>query len=154
MYTRKGVNNAISYIFFRVQVPAQDPQFRLHTRERVQVLPTQSPCLAWPAIPGRTQTLIIMTLHKLHFNVNKETNIIISPPEPGGGECIAGPKTPIACLHLCSPFLLSPFPSRSESRPEPDVKVRTQTWRIICGRRKIFPVAVAKLSCHMQLAAI
>lgn len=52
------------------------------------------------ASPGTTQTLIIMTLHKLHFNVNKETNIIISPPRArqSVSGCQKIPKTP-SCRH-------------------------------------------------------
>jgi len=57
---------------------------------RFQVLPTRT----WLAIPGTTQTLIIMTLHKLHFNVNKETNIIISPRVSGVQRVHRRPQRP------------------------------------------------------------
>lgn len=91
----------------------------------------------------RQQSLIIMTLHKLRFNVNKETNIIISQLDSDGLPLQSLPPSP-------SPQLPSSVLVVA-STSWPDVKVRAQTWRIICGCRKIFPAAA--FSCHMQLAA-
>lgn len=96
----------------------------------------------------RQQSLIIMTLHKLRFNVNKETNIIISQLDSTARRAptpVSLPPSPTPPTQLALPVLVVP------STSWPDVKVRAQTWRIICGCRKIFPAAA--FSCHMQLAA-
>lgn len=95
----------------------------------------------------RQQSLIIMTLHKLRFNVNKETNIIISQLDSTASHSsLPAPRPPpFSPTQLPLPVLVVP------SISWPDVKVRAQTWRIICGCRKIFPAAA--FSCHMQLAA-
>lgn len=97
-----------------------------------------SRCLLQPRLE-RQQSLIIMTLHKLRFNVNKETNIIISQ--------LPTRRSPTQSAHSLD-LVFSP-PNRL-SASWPDVKVRAQTWRIICDCRKIFPAAA--FSCHMQLA--
>lgn len=63
------------------------------------------------AIPGTTQTLMIMTLHKLHFNVNKETNIIISPRVRSAKSASQTPKTPIGGIPTPFPH----YPARCQS---------------------------------------